>query len=153
MKIRSSLPVTRATEINIIPLLDVVFAVLAVFILLVAGLAEPQSIGIDLPTRSDRGTGTAKLQPDLLVLSLDRQGNLFLDQLPLTKDMLETEIKTFLAQKPEGIVVLNAADQTVSYQEVVKRLADLRKLAGDRVAIATSVSESASEAPKEDLTK
>jgi len=145
MKIRSSLPTTRATEINIIPLLDVVFAVLAVFILLVAGLAEPQSIGIDLPTRTDRGTGTNRAQPDLLILTLDREGNLFLEQLPLTKAMVESQINTFLTQKPEGIVVLNAADQNVSYQDVVTRLEDLRKLAGDRVAIATSVADSVSE--------
>jgi biopolymer transport protein ExbD len=143
MKIRVSTTSTNANEINIIPLLDVVFAVLAVFMLLVAGLSAPQSIGIDLPTSTDRGSSEkAKPQPDLLILTLDRQGNLLLADLPLSAPMLKDQINNFLAEKPEGLVVLNAEDQTVSYEQVVIRLADLRKLAGDRVAIATSVSDS-----------
>jgi biopolymer transport protein ExbD len=143
MKIRVSTPAPNATEINIIPLLDVVFAVLAVFILLVAGLSVPQSIGIDLPTRSDRGSSqTVKPQPDLLILTLNRQGNLLLGDMPLSNPMLKDRINNFLTEKPEGLVVLNAEDRTVSYEQVVNRLAELRKLAGDRVAIATSVSSS-----------
>ncbi len=149
MKIRVSTPSPRGNEINIIPLLDVVFAVLAVFMLLVAGLSVPQSIGVDLPSRSDRSSApTNNPQPDLLILTLDSQGNLFLANLPISGLKLEEAIINFLTQKPDGLVVLNAQDQSVSYQQVVNRLAELRKLAGDRVAIATSVADS-----KDDLNK
>jgi len=149
MKIRISIPSTRTNEINIVPLLDVVFAILAVFVLLIAGLSEPQSIGVDLPSRSDRASAqTNNIQPELLILTLDNQGNLFLADLPISGLNLEQAIINFLTQKPDGLVVLNAQDQRVSYQQVVYRLAELRKLAGDRVAIATSVADS-----KDDLNK
>jgi biopolymer transport protein ExbD len=141
MKIRVSTPSSRGNEINIIPLLDVVFAVLAVFMLLVAELSVPQSIGVDLPSRSDRPSSKNNPQPDLLVLTLDSQGNLFLADSPISGLKLEEAIANFLSQKPDGLVVLNAQDRSVSYQQVINRLAELRKLAGDRVAIATSVSD------------
>jgi biopolymer transport protein ExbD len=143
MKIRSYNSTSNA-EINVIPLLDVVFSVLAFFILLTAGLAEPSSIGVDLPESNRNGNSTSNsgnpIQPDMLVITLDRLGATRIDRQPLEQAALEQRIKTYLGQYPQGIVVLNAEDKSVSYQQVIVFLEYLRGLAGDRVAIATSKS-------------
>jgi biopolymer transport protein ExbD len=139
MKIRSQASSSRPTEINVVPLLDVVFAILAVFVLLSAGLSLPQSIGVDLPSSGDRsGTNNNSVPPEMLIFTLDRSGDLYLRELPVTPLMIEDEIKAFLQAKPQGLVVLNAQDEAVSYQNVIIKLEQMRKIAGDRVAIATS---------------
>ncbi len=141
MKIRSYNSTSNA-EINVIPLLDVVFSVLAFFILLTAGLAEPSSIGVDLPQANRNITSNSgnPIQPEMLVITLDRLGATRIDRQPLEQAALAQRIKTYLVQYPQGIVVLNAEDKSVSYQQVIIFLEYLRGLAGDRVAIATSKS-------------
>jgi biopolymer transport protein ExbD len=109
-------------------------------VLLSAGLSLPQSIGVDLPSSGDRlSSGSSNsASPEMLIFSLDRTGELFLREQPVTALMIEDEVKAFLQAKPQGLVVLNAQDDTVSYQNVIIKLEQLRKIAGDRVAIATS---------------
>jgi biopolymer transport protein ExbD len=51
---------------------------------------------------------------------------------------LSQEITRFLAASTRGMIVLSADDSTVSYQIVISRLSELRAIAGNRVAIATS---------------
>ena len=141
MKIRSYNPSSNA-EVNVIPLLDVVFSVLAFFILLTAGLSEPSSIGVDLPqaNRNSASNSSNPTPPDMLVITLDRSGGTRIDRQLLPQTDLESRIKSYLVQHPQGLVVLNAEDNSVSYQQVIIFLEYLRGLAGDRVAIATSKS-------------
>jgi biopolymer transport protein ExbD len=141
MKIRSY-NLSPNAEINVIPLLDVVFSILAFFILLTAGLTQPSSIGVDLPQTNRNSTSNSgnPTQPDMLVITLDRSGATRIDRQPLPQAALEQRIKSYLVQYPQGIVVLNAEDNSVSYQQVIVFLEYLRGLAGDRVAIATSKS-------------
>lgn len=145
MKIRSTDKLTSTTEINVIPLLDVVFAVLSFFVLVAAGLAPVQKIGVDLPTKS-QASATApkntKSLNEMLVVTLDIDGKTRIDGNLLTPDGLDVAIKGYIAAFPQGLVVLNAEDASVSYQQVVNTLEALRKVAGDRVAIATSKSSS-----------
>jgi biopolymer transport protein ExbD len=133
---------SSSTEVNVIPLLDVVFSILAFFMLLTAGLAEPSNIGVDLPqsTRSRSSQSNNLPKPDMLVITLDALGTTRIDRQTLQRPDLEQRIKLYLAQHPQGLVVLNAEDKSVSYQQVINFLEYLRGLAGDRVAIATSKS-------------
>jgi biopolymer transport protein ExbD len=142
MKIRNYNSSSSA-EVNVIPLLDVVFSILAFFMLLTAGLSEAPNIGIDLPqsTRNPPQSSNS-LQPDMLVITLDATDTIRVDRQVLQRPELEQRIKLHLGQYPQGLVVLNAEDKSVSYQQVINFLEYLRAVAGDRVAIATSKSRS-----------
>jgi biopolymer transport protein ExbD len=145
MKIRSTEKPTSTTEVNVIPLLDVVFVLLSFFVLLTAGLSQNQQIGVDLPTKSQANANAAKNAKSLnemLVVTLDIDGKTRIDGNLLTPDGLDVAIKGYIAAFPQGLVVLNAEDASVSYLQVVNTLEALRKIAGDRVAIATSKSSS-----------
>jgi biopolymer transport protein ExbD len=145
MKIRSTDKPTSTTEVNVIPLLDVVFVLLSFFVLLTAGLSQNQQIGVDLPTKSQANATAAKNAKSLnemLVVTLDIDGKTRIDGNLLTPDGLDVAIKGYIAAFPQGLVVLNAEDASVSYLQVVNTLEALRKIAGDRVAIATSKSSS-----------
>jgi len=142
MKIHKKHQSTANAEINLTALLDVVFSILAFFILLSAALTVPSRIGIDLPIsdRSSQGdSNTGDLQPaDVFVITLDPAGQMLKDGKLMPPQQLAQEINSFLATSARGVVVLSADDSTVSYQIVINRLSELRAIAGNRVAIATS---------------
>ncbi|AFY73813.1 biopolymer transport protein [Synechococcus sp. PCC 7502] len=142
MKIRSTDKPSSPTEVNVIPLLDVVFAILSFFVLVSAGLAPIQKIGVDLPTKSQdtKAPQNTKALNEMLVVTLDIDGKTRIDGNLLTPEGLDLAIKGYIGAFPQGLVVLNAEDASVSYQQVVNTLEALRKVAGDRVAIATSKS-------------
>ena len=142
MKIRKKYQGSANAEINLTALLDVVFSILAFFILLSSALTMPSRVGIDLPI-SDRNSKDASnsgdLQPeDVFVITLNPAGQMLKDGKSMSPQQLTQEITSFLSASTRGVVVLSADDSTVSYQIVINRLSELRGIAGNRVAIATS---------------
>jgi biopolymer transport protein ExbD len=142
MKIHKKYQSSANAEINLTALLDVVFSILAFFVLLSAALTVPSRIGIDLPISDRSGKGDSNsgdLQPeDVFVITLDPAGQMLKDGKLIPPQQLTQEINRFLAASARGVVVLSADDSTVSYQIVISRLSELRAIAGNRVAIATS---------------
>lgn len=142
MRIRKKYQSSSNSEINLTALLDVVFSILAFFILISSALNVPSRIGVDLPI-SDRNSSSdpnlSDLKPeDIFVITLNPTGQMLSDGKSLSPQQLEQDIRKFLAESSRGVVVLSADNTNVSYQIVINRLAELRGIAGSRVAIATS---------------
>ncbi len=140
MNIRYKYASTTSADINVIPLLDVVFSILAFFILLSGGLVVPQRVGIDVLPRTEDTAGNSIGQDvrQMLIVTVDAAGQLKIDGQALSESELKRRIAVYLANYPQNFVVLNAEDASVSYQQAIDKLAVLRQMAGDRVAIATS---------------
>jgi len=142
MRIRKKYQSSSSSEINLTALLDVVFSILAFFILISSALIVPSRIGVDLPI-SDRDS-SAESNPsdlkaeDIFIITLDPNGQMLSDGKSIAAQQLEQDIRKFLATSSRGVVVLSADNTNVSYQIVINRLAELRSIAGNRVAIATS---------------
>ncbi len=128
------LPPRTGTGVDLVPLLDVVFSILAVFVLQAANLAPSRRLGVELPPRPAAEVNTP---PEMLVLVLTATGEITLDDRPLTADLAPT-LQAFLARSPRGLVVLNVADDTVPYKKALEQVQALRAIAGDRVALATA---------------
>jgi len=83
MKIRKKYQASANAEINLTALLDVVFSILAFFILISAALTLPSRIGIDLPISDRKNQGnlnSENLQPeDVFVITLDPSGQMLRD--------------------------------------------------------------------------
>lgn len=132
-------------RIEIVPLIDVVFCILTFFILAALGLTRQQAINVDLPRAS---TGVAQMR-DLFIVSVDPIGQTYIDQQPVTRDQLQQALTAYNQQKPDGLIVLYASQQS-QYSDVVGVLDLLRSIGGDRVALAT-LPEPTSSAPNEPL--
>jgi biopolymer transport protein ExbD len=104
----------------------------------------PKRVGIDLPLSDRNSSGnpiSGESNPkDMFIITLDRSGQMLKDGKLIPPQQLAQDINSFLAKSSQGMVVLSADDSTVSYQIVINRLAELRGIAGNRVAIATSKS-------------
>lgn len=125
-------------DIELLPLVDVVFCILTFFILAAVG-SRQQAINLDLPNAD---TGSA-LPPaalttgrDRLYVSVDPIGRIYLDQDPILEQNLLTLVRDFYTSTPQGIVVLYAAKDS-RYDDVVRVLDILRTVGGNRVALAT----------------
>lgn len=119
-------------QVNIVPLIDVIFCILTFFILGAVGLSRQQAIGLDLPKAT---SGTTEMR-EMLVVSLDSVGQLYVEKQLVTPNQLEEAIKNYHQYNPQGRLVLHAS-KDVSYNDVVQVLDMLKKVGGDRVALAT----------------
>jgi biopolymer transport protein ExbD len=141
MKINSSN--TEDPRIELVPLIDVIFCILTFFLLAGLQVARQQAISVDIPNATS-GTPAAR---ELLMVSLNDAGQLFLEQQPmLVPGQLIEAVKQYRQARPNSSIVLYASKQ-VSYNKVVEVLDALRGVAGDRVALATLPSNTAAPTP------
>lgn len=129
---RSSLNHNRQiSEINMTPLLDLTFLLLITFIITVP-LIE-QGIQIRLP----KGKASAMEQPNTCSITVDDQGTLFLDNIPITEDVLAAELQAKVLADPD-VTILVRADERLAYGKVVTVLRTLHDVGISRMALVTA---------------
>lgn len=133
--------------IEIIPLIDVIFCILTFFILAAVGLTRQQAIDLDLPNASTgdplppQGIGAEAIQRERLYVSVDAIGQVYIDQQPVSLDLLYDVLLQHQQVSPDGLIVLYAS-RDARYEDVIQVLDLLRSVGGDRVALATLPGES-----------
>jgi biopolymer transport protein TolR len=115
------------SEINVTPLVDVMLVLVVIFIITAPLLAS--SIRLDLP----RAEGTqAADAPRFVTLVLDRAGQAFLNDKPVTALELADQLAGAGRQNPEMEVQLRA-DQGVPYGKVVEVMGLVHKAGLSRI--------------------
>ncbi len=142
MKINSA-NTNEEPRIELVPLIDVIFCILTFFLLAGLQVTKQQAISVDIPA----ATSGAPAARELLMVSLNDAGQLFLEQQPmLVPGQLIEAVKQYRQARPNSSIVLYASKQ-VSYNKVVEVLDVLRGVAGDRVALATLPSNTTAPTP------
>ncbi|HEY9695456.1 MAG TPA: biopolymer transporter ExbD [Oculatellaceae cyanobacterium] len=119
------------SQINIVPMIDVVFAILTFFIMSSLFLSRSEGLSVNLPKAT-----TAKSQrPSQITVTVDQQGQLALNRKPVQLDTLETSVRQLIKPNEEALVILNA-DQGVNHGQVVEIMDRLRKIKEAKLAIA-----------------
>jgi biopolymer transport protein ExbD len=99
---------TETAAVDITPLLDVVFQLLLFFIL-TSALIQP-SIELELP---ESNQSSEALEADL-VISVDREGRIFLNDKIAGIEEVESVLRSFAAQNSNGNVIVRV-DSAASY--------------------------------------
>ena len=115
------------SEINVTPLVDVMLVLLVIFILTAPLLAS--SIKLDLPKTDAAKPGAV---PAFVTLVIDKTGQVFLNDKPVTLDALRTSLTQTAAQTPDTEVQLRA-DETVPYGKVVEVMGTAQKAGLNRI--------------------
>lgn len=123
-------------QVELIPLLDVVFCLLAVFILGTVGLSRPEGINLNLPKAE---TGTPQFSSKFRV-QVGILGELLANNQPVTQIQLKQLVSRYLQTNPQGVVILKA-DGGATYDQVITVLDMLRSVGGERVALETTKSD------------
>lgn len=132
MKINLHTPVEEV-QVQLIPLIDVIFCILTFFLLAALQFTRQQAINVDLPKAT---TGTTAQIRDTLIVTVDSVGQIYVEQEPVTQDLMYQRLQAYRATNPAGMMILNAS-RTSSYNDVVQVLDRMREVGGDRVALAT----------------
>ena len=123
-------------QINIVPMIDVIFAILTFFIMSTLFLTRQEGLPVNFPQASSAKKAT---QPARVTLTVDKAGKLFLNKEPITLDNLEAGVKAKVEPERPLMVVLNA-DEGVNHGTIVAVMDKVRLVKGAKLAIATKKS-------------
>jgi biopolymer transport protein ExbD len=129
MKVNLHSPVEEV-QIQIIPLIDVVFCILTFFILAALQFTRQQAINVDLP-KASTGTGSTS---QILPVTIDALGQTYVEKQAVKREQLPEILRNYIKQNPNGVLVLNAS-RTSTYNDVIETLDLLRQVGGDRVSL------------------
>ena len=118
--------------INIVPMIDVIFAILTFFIISSLDLIRLDNIPVNLPKAS-----TSTLVKDKpIVLTIDRENNLFLENKPINSKIIVDQIKNIISNYSNNILVISA-DKEVAHGKVVEVIDQLRSIDNLRIGMST----------------
>lgn len=128
-----STPTTLA-EINVTPLVDVMLVLLIVF--MISAPLMQQGIQIDLPKAN---SGSLNDAPEQIVLSVNKSGQILMNDKAIKKGTLRARIEAISSVKPDVEVVIQA-DQSLSYGLVAQIMAEVKLAKVSRVGLVTDPS-------------
>jgi biopolymer transport protein ExbD len=126
----SLIALKEISEINMTPLMDLTFILLITFIITFP-LIE-QGVPVNLPSGKAADLGSK----DARSITIDAKGNLFLDDLPISKDELEREMEMISGLHTEAPVYVRA-DKNVKYELVSDVMVILHRTGITKMALVT----------------
>ncbi|MCS6813405.1 MAG: biopolymer transporter ExbD [Cyanobacteria bacterium] len=119
-------------QINIVPMIDVIFAILTFFIMSTLFLGRLEGLTVNLPKAQ-----SAKPQKAVrATVTLNKDGGLYLNKSPIQVDALSQSVRQLSEPGKDLVVVLNA-DGEVTHDRVVAVIDQIRQIEGAKLAIAT----------------
>ena len=131
MKLRA-LRQRRRGRIEIIPMIDVMFFLLATFMLASLSLQNLHSLAVNLP----RGQAPPLQAMRSVTLTVTRDGGILLDRIPVTLDTLPSTLRPLLA--PAGTNVVVAVDSAAPSGIVVQAMLRSREAGAEHFLFAVT---------------
>lgn len=119
-------------QINIVPMIDVVFALLTFFMMASLYLSRSQGLDVNLPEASTAGTQTESR----ISVTISPQGEVALNQQPIAVDQLPSTIRDIKGNSSTAFVVISG-DVEVNYGRVIEVMDELRAIEGIKIGVAT----------------
>ena len=118
---------------NLLPLMDVIFALLTFFVLSSLFLNRTEGLPVDLPKAQ---SGAMQKTPARATISVNEKTEVFLNKQKIGITEVSDRVKQLLEPNQELIVVLNA-DRSVQHGDVIQIMDQLRQIPRVKMAIAT----------------
>ncbi|MEG4120116.1 biopolymer transporter ExbD [Microcoleus sp. N9_B4] len=121
-------------QINIVPMIDVVFAILTFLIVSSLSLSKSEGLPVNLPQAS---TSQVQDSPAKITVTIDANGKLMVDKKLVNLDQIESTVRQVMGSNQNSLIVLNA-DKSVNHGNVVEVMDRLRRIKGAKLGIATA---------------
>ena len=120
----------RRARIEIIPLIDIIFFLLATFVMVSLSMVKNRAIPVNLP-----GASAAKREDaqDFSTISIDATGALYFNKQPVDAAGLEGDLKQVLAGNPDPRVFIHG-DASAAFGRAISVLDEVRSLGITKVA-------------------
>jgi biopolymer transport protein ExbD len=124
----------KKARIEIIPLIDVIFFLLATFVLFTLSLNRSQGVRVSLP---ESETGIPRDPSGTATISVTQEGTMAWDKEPVTLDEFLIRLREFHNEHPDDARILINGDTDASYSSVIYALNEVRKIGIPKVLIET----------------
>jgi biopolymer transport protein ExbD len=131
MRIGSPLPHKKA-RIEIIPLIDIMFFLLASFMMASLTMIRMQSIKMDLPTATQ---AKRDFKPDIVNVAVDKKGDIFIEK----REVSTAELHVYLSNKfriNTNVPVYISGDKDATHGSVIRVLDLVRREGIQKVSFA-----------------
>ena len=120
----------KKARIEIIPLIDIMFFLLASFMMVSLSQVHMKGIKVNLPVGQ---SGETQSKRDYISVSVDRNGNPYFDKNEMTYDQLTATLKQVHDENPEAKVFLRGDAETV-HGNIIRVLDILRSVGFYKIA-------------------
>ena len=119
-------------ELNIVPMIDVIFAILTFFIISSLFLTRSESLPVSLP----KAVSAEVQERTRIAVTIDATGDIFLNRQAASLETLQANVLDLMDANEESVIVINA-DEAVNHGRVVAVMDELRVIEGATLGIAT----------------
>jgi len=123
----------KKARIEIIPLIDVIFFLLATFVLFTLSLNRIQSIPVDLPFPKPPDPGPP---PEVVAIQVSADGALYWNREAIEMDELPTRLVTYKNQEKDPRIMLSGDDRA-KFGSTVLVLDEIRKAGIEKFSVET----------------
>ncbi len=132
---RPTLGGAKKARIEIIPLIDVIFFLLATFVLFTLSLNKIQSLPVDLPQAAV--TARPSTADDMVVLQVSETGTAYWNKEPISTAEIPRRLLDYKATTSTPRVLVSGDDKA-HYGDAVRALDEVRKAGITQVSIETA---------------
>ena len=132
--IKIKIPVRKKARIEIIPLIDVIFFLLATFVLFTLSLNRILSVPVELPTAQQ--SKEKPLIDDSVTIQVSGEGAVFWNREPIDMGDLPSRIAYYKTQT-ENPRVLVAGDEHARFGQTIAVLDEIRKAGIEKFSVET----------------
>ncbi len=125
--------VKRRVRIEIIPLIDIVFFLLATFVMVSLSMVKNQGMTVNLPTAASSHAQESK--PGITITAKEN-GDIYLDQTRVSFEQMSIKLKELKNSDPDLKVLING-DEKAYFGKAIGILDEIRLLGITKVSIRT----------------
>jgi biopolymer transport protein ExbD len=127
----------KRARIEIIPLIDIIFFLLATFIMVSLSMTKNQGVQVALPTAASAASlGDQQEMEKSVTLSVTGKGDVFYNKEKITIAQLPLKLQIFKTTAKDPKVIINS-DGSADFKHVVAVLDEVRKIGISKVGINT----------------
>jgi biopolymer transport protein ExbD len=123
----------RRVRIEIIPLIDIVFFLLATFVMVSLSMVKNQGISVNLPTAA---SSSAQELKQTITITVKEIGDIYLDKKRVSFEQMSVQLKELKSSDSELKVLING-DEKAYFGKAVEVLDEVRRIGITKVSIRT----------------
>lgn len=128
---------TKRARIEIIPLIDIIFFLLATFVMVSLSMTKNQGVTVALPSAATASTLMDQAQQSKAVtLGVNGKGEVFFNKEKISLQQLPFRLQTFKSTEKDPKIIING-DASADFKVVVAVLDEVRKMGITKVGIST----------------
>jgi biopolymer transport protein ExbD len=127
----------KRARIEIIPLIDIIFFLLATFIMVSLSMSKNQGVQVALPTASTAASlGDQQEMEKAVTLTINGKGEVFYNKEKITLAQLPMRLQTLKSTSKDAKVIINS-DASADWKHVVGVLDEVRRVGIAKVGVNT----------------